>query len=58
MPKTARRKIESGIYHVIIRGSNRQEIFHDQQNRLKSLEALERYKKETKIKIHALISIA
>lgn len=30
MPRNARKKSESGIYHIILRGSNRQEIFHDE----------------------------
>ncbi|SCX76290.1 hypothetical protein [Alkaliphilus peptidifermentans] len=32
MPRIAREKSKSGIYHVIIRGANRQEIFHDEED--------------------------
>ena len=51
MPRLAREKSKSGIYHIIIRGANRQEIFHSEQDCLKFLETLERYKRETKIKV-------
>ena len=50
MPRTAREKSQSGIYHIIIRGANRQDIFHNEQDRLKFLETLDRYKKKTEIK--------
>jgi REP element-mobilizing transposase RayT len=46
-----REKSESGIYHIILRGANRQEIFHDDEDCLKFLETLERYKKQTEIRI-------
>lgn len=52
MPRTPRRKSRSGIYHVIIRGVNRRELFHGEQDRLRFLETLERYKIETGIKIY------
>jgi putative transposase len=32
MPRYARKKSETGIYHIIIRGTNRQEIFHDDED--------------------------
>ena len=32
MPRSAREKSESGIYHVIVRGINRQDIFHDEED--------------------------
>ena len=52
MPRKAREKSESGIYHIILRGANRQEIFHDDEDRARFLEILERYKKQTEIKIY------
>ncbi|ABR46365.1 transposase [Alkaliphilus metalliredigens QYMF] len=52
MPRTAREKNKSGIYHVMIRGANRQEIFHDEQDCLRFLEILEIYKVKTEIKIY------
>ncbi|WP_255710832.1 hypothetical protein [Pelosinus baikalensis] len=32
MPRCAREKSESGIYHVMVRGINRQDIFHDEED--------------------------
>lgn len=52
MPRAAREKSKSGVYHIIIRGTNRQEIFHSEQDCIKFLETLERYKRKTKIKVH------
>ncbi|WP_330571508.1 transposase [Serpentinicella alkaliphila] len=49
---TLREKSESGIYHVIIRGANRQEIFHDDEDCLRFLETLEKYKVKSAIKIY------
>jgi putative transposase len=37
MPKNAREKSKSGIYHVILRDTNTQEIFHDDQDNLRFL---------------------
>jgi len=42
MPRTAREKSETGIYHVIARGINRQDIFHDDEDRKRYLETLKR----------------
>jgi REP element-mobilizing transposase RayT len=47
MPRTARDKSGTGIYHVIARGINRQEIFHDTEDHQRYLETLERFSKET-----------
>ena len=51
MPRRAREKSESGIYHIILRGANRQEIFHDDEDCLRFLETVERYKKQIDIRI-------
>ncbi|WP_021168406.1 hypothetical protein SOV_01020 [Sporomusa ovata DSM 2662] len=32
MLRTARKKSNSGIYHVIVRGINRQDIFHEEED--------------------------
>ena len=32
MPRTARKKSESGIYHVMLRGINKQTIFEDEED--------------------------
>ena len=31
MPRRAREKCATGIYHIMFRGANRQEIFHDEE---------------------------
>lgn len=53
MPRTARKKSENGIYHVIIRGINRQNIFEDDEDRIRFLETLDRYKEETGCELYA-----
>jgi len=32
MPRQARKKSESGIYHVMLRGINQQQIFEDKED--------------------------
>ncbi|SHG03699.1 transposase [Ornithinibacillus halophilus] len=53
MPRKARRKSNSGIYHIILRGANRQEIFHDDDDCIRFLEILKKYKDKTDIKVYA-----
>ncbi|PFG15064.1 transposase [Bacillus sp. es.036] len=43
MPREARKRSKTSIYHVIFRGANRQEIFHDDHDRIRFLNALEKY---------------
>ena len=52
MARKAREKGESGIYHIILRGNGRQEIFHDDEDFIRFIETLDRYKTETKMKVH------
>lgn len=52
MPRRAREKSETGIYHIMIRGANRQEIFHDDEDRLRFLETLDRIKITSEIKVY------
>ncbi len=52
MPRKAREKSESGIYHIMIRGNGRQEIFHDNQDCLRFLEILKELKNKVNIKIY------
>ena len=40
MPRQARRKSESGIYHIILRGINQQQIFEDEEDSRRFLETL------------------
>ena len=44
MPRTARKKSESGIYHIMLRGINQQVIFEDEEDNHKFLEVLNDYK--------------
>ncbi|RIW34267.1 transposase [Bacillus salacetis] len=53
MPCAARRKSKTGIYHIIVRGINRQEIFHDDQDRITYLKTLQRYALLFGLKVYA-----
>ncbi len=53
MPRVARRKSESNIYHVMVRGINQQNIFVDEEDNLKYLDLLARYQKEFYYSIYA-----
>jgi len=53
MPRTARKKSETGIYHIILRGINRQTIFEDDEDAVKFLQTLEKYKQENQYEIYA-----
>jgi putative transposase len=53
MPRQARSISKSGIYHIILRGANRQEIFHDDDDRRKFLETVEKYKIKSQLSIFA-----
>lgn len=44
MPRTAREKSSTGIYHIIMRGINRQSIFEDAEDNLRFLQTLFKYK--------------
>ena len=44
MPRQARKKSESGIYHIMLRGINRQQIFEDAEDCYKFLTVLTEYK--------------
>jgi len=52
MPRAARRKSESGIYHIILRGHNRQTVFLDNEDKIKFLETLSMYKEESRYRIY------
>jgi REP element-mobilizing transposase RayT len=52
VPRNARKKSESGIYHIILRGSNRQEIFHDDKDRIKFLETINKYRVKSKLEVY------
>jgi len=44
MPRRARKQSPTGIYHVIMRGINRQSIFEDEEDRLKLIEKFSKYR--------------
>ncbi len=44
MARQARKRSSTGIYHVILRGINRQNIFEDDEDRLKLMETIAYYK--------------
>ncbi len=52
MPRIARLKSRSGIYHIMQRGANRQEIFHDDEDCLNYLDVLLKYKLKTELKVY------
>ncbi len=43
MPRGARIKSETGIYHMILRGINRQTIFEDEEDATKIIGTLKKY---------------
>jgi putative transposase len=52
VPRTARDRSSSGMYHIMLRGTNRQEIFHDDEDHDRFLETLDRYSKKRKMKVY------
>lgn len=53
MPRQARRKSESGIYHVMLRGINRQQIFEDEEDFQKFISVLKDCKAISEFKLFA-----
>lgn len=53
MPRTPRKKSESGIYHIMMRGINRQIIFEDEEDSEKFLQVLYRYKEQCDFQVYA-----
>lgn len=53
MPRRARRKSESGIYHIMLRGINQQQIFEDEEDGFRFLETLSKYKEQCGYEIYA-----
>ncbi|WP_254124805.1 transposase [Neobacillus sp. 114] len=43
----------SGVYHIMWRGANRQEIFHDDEDCNRFLDILAKYKRESELEIYA-----
>lgn len=53
MPRQARKVSGSGIYHVMLRGVNRQVIFQDDQDRIRFLNLLKETKAVSGCRLHA-----
>jgi len=52
MPRNAREKSQTGIYHVVLRGVNQKTIFHDDEDNRRFLTTIERYKSLFSIKLY------
>ena len=53
MPRQARKESGSGIYHVMLRGVNRQVIFQDDEDRIRFLTVLKNVKAVSGFRLHA-----
>jgi len=53
MPRHARRKSKTDIYHIIMRGINRQNIFEDDEDNSRFISTLEKYKEISGYQIYA-----
>ncbi len=53
MAREARKKSQSGIYHIMWRGANRQEIFHDEEDCMQFLDYVETYKRKAEMQVFA-----
>ena len=53
MPRAAREKSKTGVYHIMVRGINRQSIFQDNEDKGVYLKRLSRYKEECGFEIYA-----
>lgn len=52
MPRYARRTSETGIYHIMLPGINRQVIFEDDEDREKLIETIKHYKPISKYELY------
>ncbi len=53
MPRQARKKSETGIYHVMFRGVNREPIFTDDEDNWKFINILKKYKEISGFELYA-----
>lgn len=53
MPREAREKSKTGVYHVMVRGINQQDIFEDDEDRQRYLETIARFKEELNFEVYA-----
>jgi putative transposase len=52
MPRQARKKSESGIYHLMVRGINRQDIFQEEEDYQRFLETISRMKNDNQFELY------
>ena len=55
MPRTAREAARSNIYHVMLRGINRQNIFEEDEDRIHFLNTMNRCKEVSGFRLHAFV---
>ncbi len=53
MPRGARKKSSSGVYHVVVRGINKQRIFEDEEDYQVFLKRIKTYKKISGYKVYS-----
>ena len=53
MPRMSRQKSKTGIYHIILRGINKQVIFADNEDRQRFIDILKKYKEISQYEIYA-----
>ena len=53
MPRAARKESKTGIYHIILRGINQQQIFEDEEDNTKFLQIVKDYKATSGFKLYA-----
>ena len=53
MPRTGRAKSKTKIYHLILRGINKQTIFEDDEDRIKFIQTLKECKNRSSMEIFA-----
>jgi len=53
MPRQSRKQSATGIYHIMLRGINRQQIFEDNEDRDRFIETLLNYKEVCGYSIYA-----
>lgn len=52
MPRQAREKSKTGIYHILVRGINRQIIFEDEEDYVKFIDTIQQIKEKSGFKIY------
>ena len=53
MPRIPRKISDSGVYHIMIRGINKQDIFQDKEDRIIFLKKLKAVKERSECKVYA-----